>query len=162
MRILIINVNGQVALRLRGAGRDRARRRHAARALDPGAGAAGGGQEAGAHAAASGRDANGEDELEIIAPYLEDWGRHKLSVAYQVSYRNLKPGHRGPHLRHGRPDPALDLASVLVAVALATRITRPVEELTAGAKDIAEGHFDRRLDIRSTTSCRSWPRPSTT
>jgi signal transduction histidine kinase len=36
-----------------------------------------------------------------------------------------------------------------VGVTLATRITRPVEELTAGAQDIAEGHFDRRLSIRS-------------
>ena len=34
-----------------------------------------------------GRDAAGEETLEIIAPYLEDWNRHKLSVAYQVSYR---------------------------------------------------------------------------
>ena len=41
------------------------------------------------------------------------------------------------------------LVSVLVAVGLASRITHPVEVLTAGAKDIAEGHFDRHLDIRS-------------
>ena len=41
------------------------------------------------------------------------------------------------------------LVAVAIAVALASRITQPLEELTAGAQDIAEGHFDRRLDIRS-------------
>ena len=41
------------------------------------------------------------------------------------------------------------LASVLVAVALATRITRPLEELTTGAQALADGDFDRRLSIRS-------------
>ena len=34
-------------------------------------------------------------------------------------------------------------------MALARRITRPLEELTAAPRSIAEGHFDRRLDIRS-------------
>jgi signal transduction histidine kinase/DNA-binding response OmpR family regulator len=41
------------------------------------------------------------------------------------------------------------LLSILVAMALAIRITRPLEELTGGAQGIAEGHFDRRLAIRS-------------
>jgi len=38
-----------------------------------------------------GRDASGNETLEIITPYLEDWGRHRLSVSYHVSYRNLRP-----------------------------------------------------------------------
>src|SRR5688572_12346090 len=28
------------------------------------------------------RDASGQDALEIIAPYVEDWGQHRLSVSY--------------------------------------------------------------------------------
>ena len=94
-------------------------------------------------------DAGGGESLEIIAPYLEDWGRHKLSVSYLVSYDNLRPNIRQLVLATG----GLTLLSIgmviLVAVALAARITKPISELTAGAKDIAEGHFDRRLDIRS-------------
>jgi signal transduction histidine kinase/DNA-binding response OmpR family regulator len=95
------------------------------------------------------KKADGEETLEIIAPYLEDWGRHKLSVSYAVSYQNLQPSIRLFVLRAG----GLTLLSIglviLVAVAMATRITRSLSVLTAGAKDIAEGHFDRRLDIRS-------------
>ena len=96
-----------------------------------------------------GRDAGGEDTLEIIAPYLEDLNRHQLSVAYQVSYRNLEP--EIAQLVYATAGLTLlsMVISVLVAVGLASRITHPVEVLTAGAKDIAEGHFDRHLDIRS-------------
>jgi signal transduction histidine kinase/DNA-binding response OmpR family regulator len=96
-----------------------------------------------------GSDAGGEDTLEIVAPYLEDWNRHKFSVAYDVSYRNLKPDiARLVYATAGLTLLSM-LVSVLVAVGLASRITHPVEVLTAGAKDIAEGHFDRHLDIRS-------------
>jgi signal transduction histidine kinase/DNA-binding response OmpR family regulator len=92
---------------------------------------------------------DGEETLEIVAPYLEDWNRHNLSVAYDVSYRNLKPEIAGLVYATAGLTLLSMLVSVLVAVGLASRITHPVEVLTAGAKDIAEGHFDRHLDIRS-------------
>jgi signal transduction histidine kinase len=84
-----------------------------------------------------------------VAPYREDWGRHNLSVVYRVNYKNLEPG----IARLVWVTVVLTLASivlsVLVAVWLATRITKPLEALTSGAKDLAEGHFDRRLSITS-------------
>jgi signal transduction histidine kinase len=96
-----------------------------------------------------GQDAGGEETLEIVAPYLEDWNQHKLSVAYQVSYKNLKPDIAQLVYATAGLTLLSMVISVLVAVGLASRITHPVEVLTAGAKDIAEGHFDRHLDIRS-------------
>ncbi len=94
-------------------------------------------------------DGTGGESLEIVAPYLEDWGRHRLSVTYRVTFRTL-----GPSIaRLVFATAGLTLVSIVlavwVAVALASRITRPLEELTSGALGIAEGHFDRRLDIRS-------------
>jgi signal transduction histidine kinase len=95
------------------------------------------------------RAADGADSLEIVAPYVEDWGRHRLSVLYRVSYRSLAPGiGRLVYTTAGLTLFSIAV-SVLVAAALASRITRPVEELTAGAKAIAEGNFHRRLSIRS-------------
>ncbi len=92
-------------------------------------------------------DGAGEEVLEVIAPYIEDWGRHRLSVSYTVHYRNLRPSiDRLIYATIGLTLVSM-LVSVLLAVALATRITRPLEELTAGAKGLAEGHFDRRLTI---------------
>jgi signal transduction histidine kinase/DNA-binding response OmpR family regulator len=96
-----------------------------------------------------GRDAAGEETLEIVAPHLEDWGRHRLSVSYLVSYKNLRPS----IVKLLTTTLALTLISMLasvgVAVMMARRITRPLEELTRGAQHIADGHFDRRLAIRS-------------
>jgi signal transduction histidine kinase len=100
------------------------------------------------HTALRSRDARGET-LEIVAPYRKEWGHHNLSVAYRVSYENLEPG----ITRLVQVTVVLTLASillsVLVAAGLASRITKPLEALTTGAKDIAEGHFDRRLSITS-------------
>ncbi len=96
-----------------------------------------------------GRDAQGNETLEFIAPYIEDWGRHRLSVSYLVSYKNLRPKIIAQIETTGGLTLVSIVISGLVGIALASRITRPVEELTAGAKGIAEGHFDRRLSIRS-------------
>ncbi|MCM2255397.1 MAG: response regulator [Vicinamibacteria bacterium] len=94
-------------------------------------------------------DETGEERLEIVAPYIEDWGRHRLSVVYHVSFRKMGPAIRElVYATVGLTFLSI-LASVGVALWLASRITRPLEELTAGALDLAEGHFDRRLTIRS-------------
>jgi signal transduction histidine kinase len=96
-----------------------------------------------------GREASGEETLEIVAPYREEWGRHNLSLAYRVNYKNLEPEVKSLIYVNGALTLASILLSVLVAVGLASRITKPLEALTSGAKDIAEGHFDRRLSITS-------------
>jgi signal transduction histidine kinase/DNA-binding response OmpR family regulator len=96
-----------------------------------------------------GRSPTGEERLEIIAPYLEDWGRHRLSISYLVSYRSLRPKVLGMVAVTGGLTLVSMLLAVAVAMTLARHITRPLEELMAGARHIAEGHFDRRLDVRS-------------
>lgn len=94
------------------------------------------------------RQVSGQPGFEIIAPHVEDWGRHKLSVIYEVSYRNLRPSiARLVYAIAGLTLLSM-LFSFLVAATLARRITRPLEELTAGAQDVALGHFDRRLRIQ--------------
>ena len=96
-----------------------------------------------------GQDSSGRETLEIVAPYREDWGRHTLSMAYRVNYRNLEPRLARLVYVTGGLTLASILLSVLIAVSLASRITKPLEALTSGVKDIAEGHFDRRLSITS-------------
>ena len=95
-----------------------------------------------------GRDGD-RDRLEIVSPWVEDWGRHRLSVAYHVSYANL----RAEYARYARTTLALTALSILAAagvgLALARRLTRPLAGLTEGAREIAEGRFGRRLDVRT-------------
>jgi signal transduction histidine kinase len=93
-----------------------------------------------------GRSAEG-DTLEIVSPWVEDWGRHRLSVAYHISYAKLNAEYR----RYARATLALTalsiLAAAVVGLALARRLTRPLAGLTEGAREIAQGRFGRRLDV---------------
>ncbi len=95
-----------------------------------------------------GRDAAGAT-LEIVSPWVEDWGRHRLSVVYHVSYAKV----REEYHRYARATLAFTAASILAAafvgLVLARRLTRPLAGLTAGAREIAEGRFGRRLDVRT-------------
>src|SRR2546425_723220 len=75
------------------------------------------------------RDTRGEPGIEIVAPYFKEWGVHKLSVLYDVSYKSNKPKIAGIVFATGALTLVSILASALVAAALASRITRPVQEL---------------------------------
>jgi signal transduction histidine kinase len=96
-----------------------------------------------------GRNPGGDSTLEVFAPYNQDGSGPPLSVVYQVSYGRLRSDTRHLVWATGGLTLISIGVSVIVAVALATRITKPLKELTAGAREIARGHFDRRLDIRS-------------
>jgi signal transduction histidine kinase len=95
-----------------------------------------------------GRDAGG-DTLEIVNPWVEDWGRHRLSVVYHVSYGKLNAEYR----RYARVTLAITALSIVLAafvgLALARRLTRPLAGLTEGAREIAQGRFGGRLDVRT-------------
>jgi len=97
----------------------------------------------------TGHASDGTELLEIVKPWIEDWGRHRYSVIYYVSYANLQPRILQLVSTTGGLTLASILVSVIVALALASRITRPLEELTAGAQRIAEGQFDRQIVVRS-------------
>jgi signal transduction histidine kinase len=95
-----------------------------------------------------GRDERG-DTLEIVNPWVEDWGRHRLSVVYHVSYGKLNAEYR----RYARVTLAITGVSIvlaaLVGLALARRLTQPLAGLTQGAREIAQGRFGGRLDVRT-------------
>ena len=71
------------------------------------------------------RDADGNQMLEVIAPYIEDWGRHRLSVAYTIHFRNLQPSiNRLIGTTVGLTILSM-FGSVLIAVALSTSRSIP-------------------------------------
>jgi signal transduction histidine kinase len=85
----------------------------------------------------------------VVAPWLDARGGYDLSVVYDVDYRSVAESGRALlRLTVGSTVAAI-LASVLVGAALARRVTRPLAELAAGARRLAEGRFDRRLRLRS-------------
>jgi hypothetical protein len=72
-------------------------------------------------------DSTGAPALEIVAPYIEDWGRHKLSVLYLVHYRSLRPSAWGYAYTTGGVTLLLILGSALAVSALASRIVSSLE-----------------------------------
>jgi signal transduction histidine kinase len=93
--------------------------------------------------------APGAPPLEIVVPHLEDWGRHRLSVIYQVSHARLEGQFRRA-VRQAIEIVALSgLLVSLVGLALAATLTRPLGALTRGVQQVARGHYDQRLQIRS-------------
>jgi signal transduction histidine kinase/DNA-binding response OmpR family regulator len=83
----------------------------------------------------------------VMAPYVEEWGRHRYSVAFYFGYDSLRlaalsAGWRIFWLSAG----ALALG-VLIAILLAAQSVRPIEVLTRGAQDLADGHLARRIEL---------------
>lgn len=95
-----------------------------------------------------GRDQAGE-RLDVVVPWVEDFGRHRISVVYRVRYGALA----GQFRRSSLVTLALTLASLALAaglgIVLARGVTRPLATLTAGVGAIARGQFERRLDLRT-------------
>src|SRR5207244_2750281 len=67
------------------------------------------------------RDTMGDPGFEIVAPYFKEWGVHKLSFLYEVSYKALTPKIAGIIFATGALTLLSILASALVAAALASR-----------------------------------------
>jgi hypothetical protein len=68
-------------------------------------------------------DATGAPALEIVAPYMADWGRRRLTVVYRFHYRNL-PGRMA-----GAPKAAgvLLLSILAAAVAMLSLVPRSTQ-----------------------------------
>ena len=83
--------------------------------------------------------ANQQKNLEIVSPYIEEWGRHKLTVIMGFSYRALRPQIRVMIYQVG----GLTLLSMLFTSFLAWiftgKITEPLEQLTDQARRMTTG-----------------------
>jgi signal transduction histidine kinase len=91
----------------------------------------------------------------IVAPNVESWGRHRFSVVYQFSYDSVTPQLQ----RQVRLTVVLTLLSILLAaglgLALASRVTRPLAELTRGVREVAGGRFDQPLEVHAIDEIRA-------
>ncbi len=94
--------------------------------------------------------APGAPPLEIVVPHLEDWGRHRLSVIYQVSHARLE----GQFRRSVRQ--ALEIVALSGLLVCARRAGARRDAHAAarrarprGVQQVARGHYDQRLQIRS-------------
>jgi HAMP domain-containing protein len=100
--------------------------------------------------------------FEIVVPYVEDWGRHRLSALYHVSLAGLEGQFRDAVRRALALVALSGVLAALLGLALGTRLTRPLAALTEGVEQVARGNYDKRLQVESRDECRWSPRRSTT
>ncbi|HVS02589.1 MAG TPA: hybrid sensor histidine kinase/response regulator [Thermoanaerobaculia bacterium] len=93
------------------------------------------------------RDAHAEERFVVAVPHVEEWGRHRYSAVYRFGYGTLAAATSGMAKRLLWLTAGSLVMGVLIAMFLARQSLGPLEELTAGAGDLAEGRLDRRIDL---------------
>jgi len=83
----------------------------------------------------------------VVAPYVEEWGRHRYSVAFTFSYDSLRLAALAAGWRIFWLSAGSLALGVAIAILLAAQSVRPIEALTRGAQDLADGHLSRRIEL---------------
>jgi signal transduction histidine kinase len=83
----------------------------------------------------------------VVAPYVEEWGRHRYSVAFTFSYDSLRLAALAAAWRVFWLSAGSLALGVAIAILLAGQSVGPIEVLTRGAQDIADGHLSRRIEL---------------
>ena len=89
-------------------------------------------------------DQKGDKILEIVSPYIEEWGRHKLSVVMRFSYFTLKPQMRLMIYQVIGLTLLSMIFTSLLAWMFTGRITRPLDELTEKARGMIHGEVPEK------------------
>jgi signal transduction histidine kinase/DNA-binding response OmpR family regulator len=87
------------------------------------------------------------DVYRVVVPYVEEWGRHRYSVAYDISYDGLRAATRDLGVRLLWLTAGSLLLGTAFAFLLARQILRPLSQLTDGAARFAEGRLHHRLEL---------------
>jgi len=93
--------------------------------------------------------ANGSEGLDIVVPYFDEWGRHRVSVRYLASYKSLG------HLVSATLGQVLLLTVFFVALGIvlafltARAITDPITRLTLTIRQVGQGNIGQQADISS-------------
>jgi signal transduction histidine kinase len=91
----------------------------------------------------------GEPVFVVVAPFVEEWGGHRYSVAFYFVYDSLRAAAKAAGWRIvGLSAGSLALGA-LIAVLLSSQSVGPLEALTRGAQDLADGHLARRIDLHT-------------
>src|SRR5262245_9713401 len=94
-------------------------------------------------------DLDAQPTFVVVAPYVEEWGRHRYSVAFYASYRSLRGAAEAAAWRIVWLSAGSLALGVLIAIVLSSQSLGPVDALTRGARDLAEGNLGRRIQLRT-------------
>ncbi len=85
----------------------------------------------------------------VVVPYVEDWGRHRYSVAFDFSYRRLRHTTGFAALFILLLSAASLALGVFFARLLAAGSLEPLRLLIQGAEALAAGHLERKVQLHT-------------
>ena len=88
-----------------------------------------------------------EAEFEVVVPYMEEWGRHRLSVLYRFSYGRLRDRVGYAILILGSVSAVAIALAFVVGSLTARRVSRPLAAMTRRIQEIGEGGRGPRIEI---------------
>ncbi len=95
------------------------------------------------------RGAPSEPVFVVVAPFVEEWGGHRYSVVFYVVYDSLQAAVKAAGWRIVALSAGSLALGVLFAVLLSRQSARPLDVLTRGAQDLADGHLTRRIELHT-------------
>ena len=95
------------------------------------------------------RLAGGGRALTVVMPYIEEWGRHRVSVRYVASYAALARLFRITLLQVLLATLFFVVAGSALAYLTARQITDPISKLTIAAREIGQGQLDQTVLVGS-------------
>lgn len=93
------------------------------------------------------RTDEGQEAISVVMPYIEEWGRHRLSVRYVGSFAALGDLTRSSLRQVLITGLLFVLLGSFLAYIMARSITDPISQLTVAARDIGSGKLDREVSV---------------
>lgn len=90
---------------------------------------------------------NGGRALSVVMPFIEEWGRHRVSVRYVASFAALAALFRTTMLQVLLATLLFVLTGSALAYVLARKISDPISRLTVAAREIGQGQLDQVVTV---------------
>ncbi len=87
--------------------------------------------------------------ISVVMPYIEEWGRHRLSVRYVASFMALNYLIKNSIKQVIITSLLFVVLGSVLAFFIARTITDPISRLTIATKDIGAGKLDHKVNVKS-------------
>lgn len=92
---------------------------------------------------------NGKPYMEILSPYVEEWGKHTYSVLYRFNFDTMDNRLAFMRKQFILIGTACVAIGILLAIFLSSRITRGISELLQAVREISKGDWGRKVNTKS-------------
>jgi len=92
---------------------------------------------------------NGEESIEVIYPFVEEWGKHSFSLRYTFSYAEMEKAVRQFTIQMIQSAALFMVLGILAAFLLSIGITGPLNELALCVRQVGGGNLEIQAPIHT-------------